>query len=182
MKFTATKIPDVVVIEPVVHEDSRGFFMETWEKRKFAEAGIDAIFVQDSHSHSLHGALRGLHYQVSQPQGKLVRVIRGEAFDVAVDIRKSSATCGQWVARILSADNRKLLWIPPGFAHGFLVLSESVDFEYRVTDFYAPEHQRTIRWDDPDLAIEWPLNDGQVPLLSEKDQAGQSLKDAELYA
>jgi len=182
MKFIATHIPAVVEIEPHVYEDSRGFFMETWEKGKFARAGIDAVFVQDSHSRSSYGALRGLHYQVSQPQGKLVRVIQGEAFDVAVDIRKSSPTCGQWVARILSADNRKLLWIPPGFAHGFLALSESVDFEYRVTDSYAPEHQRTIRWDDPDLAIEWPLAEGQVPLLSAKDQAGQLHKDAELYA
>lgn len=181
MKFTATSIPEVVVIEPVVHEDSRGFFMETWQKRKFADAGIDASFVQDSHSRSAFGALRGLHYQVSQAQGKLVRVIQGEAFDVAVDIRKSSATYGRWVARVLSAENRKLLWIPPGFAHGFLVLSESADFEYRQTDYYAPEHQRTIRWDDPDLAIDWPLADGQQPLLSKKDQAGLSLNDAEVY-
>jgi len=182
MKFTATNIPDVVVIEPAVYTDSRGFFMETWQKKKFADAGIDAVFVQDSHSRSSHGALRGLHYQVSQPQGKLVRVMQGEAFDVAVDIRKSSPTCGQWVARVLSAENRRLLWIPPGFAHGFLVLSESVDFEYRMTDFYAPEQQRAIRWDDPDLAIDWPLVDGQAPLLSEKDQAGQFFADAELYA
>jgi len=182
MKFTPTQIPEVVVIEPVVYEDSRGFFMETWQKRKFAAAGIDAVFVQDSHSRSSYGALRGLHYQVSQSQGKLVRVMQGEAFDVAVDIRKSSPTCGRWVARILSEENRRLLWIPPGFAHGFLVLSESVDFAYRMTEFYAPEHQRTIRWDDPELAIDWPLVDGQVPLLSEKDQAGQFLTDAEVYA
>jgi dTDP-4-dehydrorhamnose 3,5-epimerase len=182
MKFTATRIPEVVMIEPVVHEDSRGFFMETWQKEKFAEAGINAVFVQDSHSRSSYGALRGLHYQLSQSQGKLVRVMQGEAFDVAVDIRRSSPTCGQWVARLLSAENRKLLWIPSGFAHGFLVLSETVDFEYRMTEFYAPEHQRTIRWDDPDLAIEWPLADGQVPLLSEKDQAGQLFSDAEVYA
>jgi dTDP-4-dehydrorhamnose 3,5-epimerase len=182
MKFTATSIPDVVVIDPLVHEDSRGFYLETWQKRKFAEAGIDAEFVQHSHSHSKFGALRGLHYQLLQAQGKLVRVIRGEAFDVAVDIRRSSPTYGQWVGKVLSEDNRRLLWIPPGFAHGFLVLSEFVDLEYRMTDFYAPQHQRTIRWDDPDLAIEWPLADGQVPLLSEKDQAGRLLNDAEVYA
>ena len=182
MKFSATNIPGVIVIDPTVFEDSRGFFMETWQEQKYADAGIDAAFVQDNHSHSAYGALRGLHYQVSQAQGKLVRVIYGEAFDVAVDIRKSSPTYGQWIGEVLSAVNRKLLWIPPGFAHGFLVLSESVDFEYRLTDFYAPEHERTIRWDDPDLAIKWPLADGQKPLLSEKDQAGAFLSDAEVYA
>lgn len=182
MKFTATRIPDVVLIEPVVYEDSRGFYMETWQQKKFAAAGIDAGFVQDSHSRSSFGALRGLHYQVSQAQGKLVRVIKGEAFDVAVDIRKSSPTFASWVGEILSEDNRKLLWIPPGFAHGFLVMSESADFEYRMTDFYAPQHQRTIRWDDPELAIEWPLASGQQPLLSKKDRAGLLLVDAEVYA
>lgn len=181
MKFRATEIPEVIEIEPVVFEDARGFFMETWQKRKFADGGIDAVFVQDSHSRSAFGALRGLHYQLNQPQGKLVRVMCGEAFDVAVDIRKSSPTCGQWVARVLSSENRKLLWIPPGFAHGFLVLSEFADFEYRMTDFYAPEQQRTIRWDDPELAIEWPLANGQLPMLSEKDQAGKFLADAEVY-
>ena len=182
MEFTATQIPDVIVIDPVVYEDSRGFFTDTWQKQKYADAGIDAEFVQDSHSRSSFGALRGLHYQVSQAQGKLIRVIHGEAFDVAVDLRKSSPTYGQWVGEVLSAGNRKLIWIPPGFAHGFLVLSEFADFEYRLTDFYAPEHERTIRWDDPDLAINWPLADGQAPLLSEKDQAGVFLNDAEVYA
>ena len=182
MEFTATQIPDVIVIDPVVYEDTRGFFMETWQEQKFRDAGIEAKFVQDSHSRSSFGALRGLHYQVSQAQGKLIRVLQGEAFDVAVDLRKSSPTFGQWVGEVLSAGNRKLIWIPPGFAHGFLVLSESADFEYHTTDFYAPEHERTIHWNDPDLAITWPLAEGQVPLLSEKDEAGVLLKDAEVYA
>ncbi len=182
MQFTVTKIPDVIVIDPVVHEDARGFFMETWQEKKFRDAGIDAKFVQDSHSRSSFGALRGMHYQVFQAQGKLVRVIHGEVFDVAVDIRKSSPTFGQWVGEVLSAGNRKLMWIPPGFAHGFLVISEFADFEYRLTDYYAPEHERTIRWNDPGLAIEWPLVDEQEPLLSRKDEAGVFLKDAEVYA
>lgn len=182
MEFSATQIPDVIVIDPVVYEDARGFFMDTWQEQKFRDAGIEAKFVQDSHSRSSYGALRGLHYQVSQAQGKLIRVIHGEAFDVAVDIRKSSPTFGQWAGEVLSAGNRKLIWIPPGFAHGFLVLSECADFEYRLTEYYAPEHERAIRWDDPDLAITWPLTDGQQPLLSEKDAAGVFLKDAEIYA
>ncbi len=182
MEFTATQIPDVIVIDPVVYEDARGFFMDTWQEQRFHDAGIDARFVQDSHSRSSHGALRGLHYQVSQPQGKLIRVIHGEAFDVAVDIRKSSPTFGQWVGEVLSAGNRKLIWIPPGFAHGFLVLSEFADFEYKLTDFYAPELERSIRWDDPDIAINWPLVDGQEPLLSDKDAAGVPLANAEVYA
>ena len=182
MEFTATQIPDVIVIDPVVYEDARGFFMETWQEKKFQNAGINAKFVQDSHSRSSFGALRGLHYQVTQAQGKLVRVIHGEVFDVAVDIRKSSPTFGQWVGETLSAGNRKLMWIPPGFAHGFLILSEFADFEYHATDLYAAEHERTIHWNDPDLAIAWPLAEGQVPLLSEKDEAGDFLKGAEVYA
>jgi dTDP-4-dehydrorhamnose 3,5-epimerase len=182
MEFTATQIPDVIVIDPVVYEDARGFFMETWQEEKFRDAGIDARFVQGNHSRSSFGVLRGLHYQVSQAQGKLIRVIQGEAFDVAVDLRKSSPTFGQWVGEALSAGNRKLIWIPPGFAHGFLVLSEFADFEYHTTNLYAPEHERTIHWNDPDLAIAWPLTEGQLPLLSEKDEAGDFLKDAEVYA
>ncbi len=182
MEFTATQIPDVIVIDPIVYEDKRGFFMETWQEQKFRDAGIDARFVQSNHSRSSFGVLRGLHYQVSQAQGKLIRVIQGEAFDVAVDIRKSSPTFGQWVGETLSAGNRKLIWIPPGFAHGFLILSEFADFEYHATDLYAAEHERTIHWNDPDLAIAWPLAEGQVPLLSEKDEAGDFLKDAEVYA
>ncbi len=182
MKFTATKIPDVVVIEPVVHGDERGFFIETWRENLYKEAGIDASFVQDNHSRSSIGALRGLHYQVNKPQGKLVRVIQGEVFDVAVDLRKSSPTFGQWAGDILSADNRKLMWIPPGFAHGFLVLSEIAEFTYRCTDYYAPEHERTLAWNDADVAIDWPLPDGREPLLSDKDRNGASLEDAETYA
>ncbi len=182
MEFTATQIPDVIVIDPVVFEDSRGFFMETWQARKYSDAGIDAVFMQDSQSRSARGTIRGLHYQIEQAQGKLIRVIQGEAFDVLVDLRKSSATFGQWVGEVLSAGNRKMIWVPPGFAHGFLVLSESAEFEYRCTDYYAPEHQRTLQWDDPDIGIDWPLQDGQKPLMSEKDLAGVALKDAEVYA
>lgn len=182
MEFTATQIPDVIVIDPVVFEDPRGFFMETWQAQKFRDAGIDANFVQDSQSRSTQGTVRGLHYQIEQAQGKLIRVIQGEAFDVLVDLRRSSPTFGQWVGEILSAGNRKIIWVPPGFAHGFQVLSDSADFEYRCTDFYAPEHERTIRWDDPDIGIDWPLQDGQEPMMSAKDQAGVALKDAEVYA
>lgn len=182
MEFTATQIPDVIVIDPVVFEDQRGFFMETWQAQKFKDAGIDANFVQDSQSRSTQGTVRGLHYQIEQAQGKLIRVIQGEAFDVLVDLRKSSPTFGQWAGEILSAGNRKIIWVPPGFAHGFQVLSDSADFEYRCTDFYAPEHERTIRWDDPDIGIDWPLQDGQEPMMSDKDLAGVALKDAEVYA
>ena len=182
MQFTPTRIPDVVVIDPVVHEDPRGFLMETWQSRKFADAGIDAEFVQDVHSRSSGGAVRGLHYQVTQPQGKLVRVVAGEIFDVAVDLRESSSTFGQWVSETLSSGNRRLLWIPPGFAHGFMVISETADIEYRLTDYYAAEHERTIRWDDTDIAIDWPIADGDTPLLSDKDLDGKSLKDADVYA
>lgn len=182
MKFTATQISDVVIIEPVVHEDERGFLMETWRENTFREAGIDASFVQDNHSRSSFGGLRGLHYQVEQPQGKLVRVIQGEVFDVAVDLRRSSPTFGQWAGDVLSSENRKLMWIPAGFAHGFLVLSEFAEFTYRCTDYFAPEHERTLRWDDADIDINWPLRDGQKPLLSERDKRGVSLKDAETYA
>lgn len=156
--------------------------METWRDSTYKEAGINATFVQDSHSRSSYGGLRGLHYQVNKPQGKLVRVIQGEVFDVAVDLRKSSPTFGQWTGEVLSAGNRKLMWIPPGFAHGFLVLSEFAEFTYRCTDYYAPEHERTLRWDDSDIAIDWPLAEGQVPILSDKDLRGVSLADAETYA
>jgi dTDP-4-dehydrorhamnose 3,5-epimerase len=182
MEFTATQIPDVVVIDPLVHEDSRGFLMETWQADRFREAGIDAVFVQDVHSRSAQGTVRGLHYQINQAQGKLIRVIRGEAFDVAVDIRKSSPTFGQWVGETLSEGNRKLIWVPPGFAHGFMVLSEFADFEYRMTDYHAPEHGRSIRWDDPEIGIVWPLSGNETPLMSDADGAGTTLKDAEVYA
>ena len=182
MEFTATQIPDVVVIDPLVHEDSRGFLMETWQAEQFREAGIDAVFVQDVHSRSAQGTVRGLHYQINRAQGKLIRVIRGEAYDVAVDIRKSSPTFGQWVGETLSEQNRKLIWVPPGFAHGFIVLSEYADFEYRMTDYHAPEHNRSIRWDDPDIGIEWPSIGSEPPLMSAADSAGATFKDAEVYA
>jgi len=182
MEFSPTLIPDLIVIDPLVHEDQRGFLMETWRASRFAEAGIDATFVQDVHSRSARGTVRGLHYQIRQAQGKLIRVIRGEVFDVAVDVRKSSPTFGQWVGETLSEGNRKLIWVPPGFAHGFMVLSDFADFEYRMTDYHAPEHSRTVRWDDPDIAINWPSQPGQVPLVSESDQAGVAFRDAEVYA
>ena len=182
MEFTATQIPDVIVIDPLVHEDARGFLMETWQADRFRQAGIEADFVQDVHSRSARGTVRGLHYQVKQAQGKLIRVIRGEAFDVAVDIRKSSPTFGQWVGETLSEGNRKLIWVPPGFAHGFMVLSDYADFEYRMTDYHAPEHARSIRWDDPDIGIEWPSLGNEAPLMSDADSAGTSLQDAEVYA
>ena len=182
MEISPLDIPGLVVIDPVVYEDPRGFLMETWRADRFAEAGIDATFVQDVHSRSGRGTIRGLHYQIEQAQGKLIRTIEGEVFDVAVDIRRSSPTFGQWHGETLSAGNRRLIWIPPGFAHGFMVLSEYADIEYRMTDYYAPEHGRTIRWDDPDIAIDWPLKEGQAPSLSEKDEAGVALGDADVYA
>jgi len=181
MKFTPTSIPDVILIEPTVFGDQRGFFMETFQVQKFSEAGIPTEFVQDNHSGSQKGILRGLHYQLKQTQGKLVRVIDGEIFDVAVDLRRSSPTFGQWVGDYLSAENKHQLWIPPGFAHGFYVLSEWAEVLYKATDFYAPEWERTLAWDDPEIGIQWPLIDGQKPILSEKDQQGKSLKEADLF-
>lgn len=181
MKFSATSIPDVIVVEPVVFGDDRGFFMETWQVRKFARGGIDAAFVQDNHSKSVQGTLRGLHYQMSHPQGKLVRVLAGTVYDVAVDLRRSSPTFGRWVGETLSAENKKMLWVPPGFGHGFYVMSDTAEFFYKCTDFYAPEHERCIRWDDPSLAIDWPLVGGRDPLLSEKDEGGLSFREAECY-
>lgn len=182
MEFTPTQIRDVVVIDPVVYEDQRGFLMETWRASRFEEAGIDARFVQDVHSRSARDSIRGLHYQVRQAQGKLIRVIRGEVFDVAVDIRKSSPTFGQWVGETLSEGNRRLIWVPPGFAHGFFVLSEFADIEYRLTDYHGPEYARTIRWDDPDIAIDWPVAAGHTPLLSDTDSDAVAFRDAEVYA
>jgi len=180
MKAVATSIPDVLIFEPKVHGDERGFFYESFQQRAFeAAAGISPAFVQDNHSRSARGVLRGLHYQIRQPQGKLVRVVRGSAFDVAVDIRKSSATFGQWIGVDLSEENHRQLWVPAGFAHGFVVTSDSADFLYKATDYYAPEHERCIAWDDRDLGIEWPL-DGP-PSLSEKDAAGVKLSEAEVY-
>ena len=182
MKFVPTDLPDVIRIEPTIHGDDRGFFMETWQARRFHEAGIDVEIVQDNFSHSSKGTLRGLHYQIEHAQGKLVRVVQGEVYDVAVDLRKSSPQYGQWVGEVLSADNKHQLWVPPGFGHGFLVLSETAEFEYKCTDYYAPEFERAIRWDDPDIAIEWPLLDGEQPILSSKDAAAPLLNDAETYS
>jgi len=177
MRATPTAIPDVLVIEPKVFGDERGFFYESYNEKAFYEAtGLDVRFVQDNHSKSARNVLRGLHYQVQQPQGKLVRVVQGEVFDVAVDIRKDSKTYGQWVGEILSADNKKQLWIPPGLAHGFVVLSETAEFLYKTTDYYAPAHERCIAWNDPDLAIAWPI-DG-MPSLSAKDAAGIAFREA----
>lgn len=180
MKATRLAIPDVVLIEPKVFGDARGFFFESFNQQAFNEAtGTNHAFVQDNHSRSTQGVLRGLHYQIQQPQGKLVRVARGTVFDVAVDIRKSSPTFGQWVGAELSGNNQHQLWVPPGFAHGFVVLSESADFLYKTTDYYSPEHERCIRWDDPQLAISWPTLDVAIQ-LSAKDQAGRSLAEADL--
>jgi dTDP-4-dehydrorhamnose 3,5-epimerase len=181
MKFSPTRIPDVILIEPQLFGDERGFFMETWQVEHFKEAGITATFVQDNHSGSRQGTLRGLHYQIQQPQGKLLRVSVGEIFDVAVDIRKSSPTFGQWVGASLSAENKRQLWVPPGFAHGFYVLSEWAELIYKASDFYAPEHDRTLSWNDPSIAIDWPLLPGLDPILSQKDQNGASLEDADCF-
>ena len=181
MKAIATAIPDVLILEPKVFGDSRGFFFESFNQKAFeAATGVTTSFVQDNHSRSVRGVLRGLHYQVRQPQGKLVRVVRGSAFDVAVDVRKSSPTFGKWVGVELSEDNHRQLWVPPGFAHGFLVTTDSADFLYKATDYYAPEHERCIAWDDPAIGIAWPL-DGQQPSLSAKDKAGVRLAHAEVF-
>lgn len=179
MKVIDTAIPDVLIMEPTVFGDERGFFLESFNQRRFNDAvGREVNFVQDNHSRSAQGVLRGLHYQVVQPQGKLVRCTVGEVFDVAVDIRANSSTFGQWVGVHLSAENKRQLWIPEGFAHGFVVLSEIADFQYKATDYYAPEHERAIHWDDPALAIEWPLS--CPPLLSEKDKKAPLFADTEL--
>lgn len=181
MKVTPTAIPDVLLIEPKVFGDTRGFFFESFNQKAFCDiTGLDLNFVQDNHSRSAHGVLRGLHYQVQQPQGKLVRVVRGAVFDVAVDIRKTSPTFGQWVGSELSEENHHQLWIPPGFAHGFLVLSESADFLYKTTNYYAPEHERCIAWNDPEIQIDWP-NLGTEPLLSAKDLTGKRLSEADVF-
>lgn len=181
MVVVPTSIPDVLVLEPRVFGDARGFFFESFNRRVFAElTGYTGEFVQDNHSRSQRGVLRGLHYQLRQPQGKLVRVVTGSVFDVAVDVRRSSKTFGRWVGVELSAENKRMAWIPSGFAHGFLVLSESAEFLYKTTDYWAPEHERTIAWDDPALGIEWPLQ-GE-PQLSAKDKLGKPLGEAEVFA
>ena len=179
MKIQPTRIPDVLTIDPAVHGDHRGFFLETYHRQKFADVGIDAEFVQDNLSRSSRGILRGLHYQIQQPQGKLVRVFQGEVFDVAVDLRRTSPTFGQWVGETLTGENHRWMYIPPGFAHGFLVVSESADFFYKCTDFYAPQHERTLLWNDPAIGVEWPQSSG--PVLSDKDRGGLPLAEAECY-
>ncbi|WDP90554.1 MAG: dTDP-4-dehydrorhamnose 3,5-epimerase [Desulfobacter sp.] len=181
MQLTPLSIPDVVIMEPEVFGDRRGYFMETFRDSFFRENVADTAFVQDNHSRSTQGILRGLHYQVKHSQGKLVRVIAGEVFDVAVDLRRSSPFFGRWVGEILSQENKKLMWVPPGFAHGFYVLSKEAEFVYKCTDYYAPEHERSILWDDPDINIQWPLVSGSRPLLSEKDEKGVALKEAEVF-
>ena len=180
MKAIPTAIADVLVIEPAVFGDARGAFFESWNRRRFSElVGRDIEFVQDNHSISARGVLRGLHYQVRQAQGKLVRVVAGEVFDVAVDIRRSSPTFGKWVGEVLSAQNRRMMWIPQGFAHGFLVLSDTAEFLYKTSDYYAPEHERTLLWNDPKVGVRWPLN-GE-PVLKPKDAAGAALASAETF-
>lgn len=181
MEFIPTTIPDVIIIRPKVLGDERGFFMETYHGRRFADAGLPTDFVQDNHSRSRQGTLRGLHYQIQQAQGKLVRAIAGEIYDVAVDIRRSSPTFGQWVGLTLSAENKQQLWVPAGFAHGFYVLSDFAEVTYKTTDFYAPEWERTVLWNDPALGVEWPILAGQEPLLSPKDVQGKPLREAELF-
>ena len=179
MRASPTSLPDVLLIEPRMFEDARGFFFESYNRRALADAGIDVEFVQDNHSRSNRGVLRGLHYQVEHAQGKLVRVITGEVFDVAVDLRRSSPTFGHHVAMQLSAANRRMLFIPPGFAHGFLVISDVAEFLYKTTDYWYPAHERTLRWNDPALRIEWPM--GVSPTLAPKDLAGALLEDADKY-
>ena len=183
MKVTRTEIPEVCLIEPRVFGDARGFFYESFNQRAFAEAtGVQTEFVQDNHSRSARGVLRGLHYQLQRPQGRLVRVVAGTVFDVAVDLRRSSAHFGKWVGAIISAENHQQIWIPPGFAHGFLVLSETAEFLYKTTDYYAPEYERSLLWNDPDIGIAWPLENGQTPLLAAKDAAACALAQADCYA
>jgi dTDP-4-dehydrorhamnose 3,5-epimerase len=181
MKIIDTAIPDLKIIEPRVFGDDRGFFLESWNAETFRQAGLDVAFVQDNHSRSARGALRGLHYQIAQPQGKLVRVASGAVYDVAVDLRRSSSSFGQWVGVTLSAANKRFLWIPPGFAHGFFVLEDDTDFLYKCTDFYAPAYEKSLLWNDPALGIAWPL-EGIEPILSGKDMAGIPFAQAETFA
>ncbi len=179
MQVIPTAIPAVLLIEPKVFGDARGFFFESYNRRILADVGLDTEFVQDNHSRSARNVLRGLHYQIEHPQGKLVRVIAGEVFDVAVDLRRSSPTFGQWVGYLLSAENRRMMWVPPGFAHGFCVTSEFAEFLYKTTDYWYPQHERCLAWNDPDLAIDWPLP-GE-PMLADKDSSGAFLREAEVY-
>ena len=180
---TPTALPEVLMLQPQVHGDARGFFLESFNQRDFENAtGVPTHFVQDNHSLSRRGVLRGLHYQLQRPQGRLVRVVAGRVFDVAVDLRRSSANFGKWTGAVISADKHQQIWIPPGFAHGFLVLSETAEFLYKTTDYYAPECERSLLWNDPSLAIEWPLAHGQTPVLAAKDAAALPLAQADCYA
>jgi len=181
VEFIPTRIPDVVLIKPKVFGDPRGYFLESWQEARFAAAGLPLHFVQDNHSRSSQWILRGLHYQIQHTQGKLLRVTRGAIFDVAVDMRRSSPTFGQWVGVELNDTNHHMLWVPPGFAHGFLTLSDDVDFLYKCTDVYSPQHDRAVRWDDPQIGIEWPLPAGVAPLLSAKDSVAPSFADADTF-
>jgi dTDP-4-dehydrorhamnose 3,5-epimerase len=180
MNVTETALPEVLLIEPRVFGDSRGFFLETFSTQRYSDLGITAQFIQDNWSHSCRGTLRGLHFQIQHPQGKLVHVMQGEIFDVAVDVRQDSPTFGKWVGVTLSAENKRQLWIPPGFAHGFTVLSESADFVYKCTDSYAPEHERTLLWNDKSIGVEWPLD--SEPILSDKDRNGTTFDKLETFA
>lgn len=180
MNIISTSIPDVLLIEPQVFQDERGFFLESYQKKKFKDAGIDADFVQDNHSKSCRGTLRGLHYQIHQPQGKLVRVMAGEVFDVAVDVRRHSPTFGQWVGDYLSAENKRILWVPPGFAHGFYVTSPDAEVLYKASDYYAPQWERSILWNDPTIGIHWPIQDAAL-ILSSKDELGKLLSEADVF-
>ena len=180
MKIISTGHPDVLLLAPRVFGDARGFFLESYNRKTLAAFGIDAEFVQDNHSRSARGVLRGLHYQIRQAQGKLVRVVAGEVWDVAVDLRRSSPTFGKWTGFTLSAESKRMAWIPPGFAHGFLVTSESADVLYKATDYYAPEHERTLLWSDPALGIQWPL--AGAPVVADKDRRGKPLREAEVFA
>lgn len=181
MNVISTEIPDVLILEPKVFGDDRGFFFESFNQKVFSEkTGVDAEFVQDNHSRSSRGVLRGLHYQIQQTQGKLLRVVLGEIFDVAVDIRKNSPTFGQWIGCHLNTENKRQFWVPPGFAHGFLVTSDVAEVLYKTTDYYAPQHERSLLWNDPDVGVDWPL-DGIEPKLSEKDRNGTPLKTAEIF-
>lgn len=185
MNVVRTAIPGVLILEPKVFGDARGFFLESFNAKVFREVtGLDVDFVQDNHSRSGKGVLRGLHYQLQQPQGKLVRVVRGEVFDVAVDLRRSSPTFGKWAGVVLSEDNHRQFWVPPGFAHGFVVLTETADFLYKTTDYYAPQHERSLAWNDPEVGIEWPLMTAGIaqPLLSAKDKVASSLQQAEVFS
>tara|TARA_R110001592_G_scaffold363300_1_gene683451 strand:- start:33095 stop:33640 length:546 start_codon:yes stop_codon:yes gene_type:complete len=180
MKVTSTNIPDILILEPKVFDDNRGFFFESFNQQAFNDAvGQEVLFVQDNHSHSTKGVLRGLHYQIQQPQGKLIRVIQGAVYDVAVDLRKSSSTFGQWVGTELSDDNHRQIWIPAGFAHGFFVLSENADLLYKTTNYYAPQHERCLAWNDTTIGIHWPIS--SKPILSEKDSQGELLANLEYF-